>query len=81
MAAMKKRRQPLRRGVLTLEWILLTTILVIGIIGGLGALRNALLDELNDMSQAVSGMSGIDPIDNLDDGPLQCPPGTDCSQE
>ena len=37
------KRKPQRRGVLTLEWILLVTVIVIGIIGGLGAVRSATL--------------------------------------
>src|SRR5947209_2271476 len=33
-------------GVLTLEWILLTTLVVLGVIGGLAAVRDALVHEL-----------------------------------
>ena len=40
-------------GVLTFEWILLVTVLVIGIIGGLGAVRDAIIDELGDVAQAM----------------------------
>lgn len=40
-------------GVLTFEWILLITVLVIGIVGGLSAVRDALIDELGDVSEGV----------------------------
>ena len=40
-------------GVLTFEWILLITVLVIGIVGGLSAVRDALIDECGDVSEGV----------------------------
>ena len=46
-----------RRGVLTLEWILLVTVLVIGIIGGLGAVRNATISELSDLAEAIESIN------------------------
>ena len=46
-----------RRGVLTLEWILLITVLVIGIIGGLGAVRNAVITELQDLAEAIVSLN------------------------
>ncbi len=57
-----------RLGVLTFEWILLVSLLVIGVIGGLSAVRNALLCELEDLSQCIRaidmcGNNGVpDPI-------------------
>ena len=42
-----------RRGEITIEWILLFTVLVIGIIGGLGAARAAIVCELADIANAV----------------------------
>ena len=41
------------KGVLTFEWILLVTILTIGIIGGLSAIRDAIIIELGDVAQAM----------------------------
>ena len=41
-------------GVLTFEWILLITVLVIGIVGGLSAVRDAVISELGDVSRAVT---------------------------
>jgi Flp pilus assembly pilin Flp len=40
-------------GVLTFEWILLITVLVIGVVGGLSAVRDAVLTELGDVAEAV----------------------------
>ncbi|HZN36650.1 MAG TPA: hypothetical protein VFB80_22630 [Pirellulaceae bacterium] len=60
MAWFSKSRQqsrPRRRGVLTLEWILLVTVIVIGIIGGLGVVRNATLGELADLAEAITHLN------------------------
>lgn len=40
-------------GVLTFEWILLITLLVIGIVGGLSAVRDGVITELGDVVEAV----------------------------
>jgi len=42
-----------QRGVLTFEWVLLITLLVIGIVGGLSAARDALITELGDVAEAM----------------------------
>jgi hypothetical protein len=49
----KNRSGSRRRGVLTFEWILLISLLVIGVIGGLSAVRNSLLCELGDLSECI----------------------------
>jgi hypothetical protein len=54
---MLPKRRNKRRGVLTLEWILLVTVLVIGIIGGLGAVRNATIAELQDLAEAIEALN------------------------
>ena len=41
------------QGVLTFEWILLITVIVIGIVGGVSAVRDGLISELGDVSGAV----------------------------
>ena len=46
-----------RRGVLTFEWILLISLLVIGIIGGLSAVRNALLCELGQLADSIEALN------------------------
>lgn len=40
-------------GVLTFEWILLITVIVIGIVGGLSGVRDAIIDELGDVAGAA----------------------------
>ena len=51
----KKSRK--RLGMLTFEWILLISLLVIGIIGGLSAVRNALLCELKDVADCIQALN------------------------
>jgi len=41
------------RGSLTFEWILLITVVVIGIVGGLSAVRDAIISELGDLVGAA----------------------------
>jgi Flp pilus assembly pilin Flp len=40
-------------GVLTFEWVLLVTVVILGIVGGLSAVRDAIIDELGDVGGAV----------------------------
>ena len=40
-------------GVLAFEWVLLLTLLVIGIVGGVAAARDAIIDELGDTAQVM----------------------------
>jgi hypothetical protein len=72
-----------RRGFLTFEWILLVTLLVIGVIAGVAAVRDAVLGEMSDMAQAIQALfaSPVDPNDpNASGGPpVTCPPGSNCS--
>jgi Flp pilus assembly pilin Flp len=39
-------------GVLSFEWTMLAVIVVFGIVGGLAAARDAILDEMGDMAEA-----------------------------
>ncbi len=41
------------QGVLSFEWVLLITVLVIGIVGALSAVRDSIIDELGDMAGAT----------------------------
>ncbi|MDO4569244.1 MAG: hypothetical protein Q4D38_02550 [Planctomycetia bacterium] len=43
-------------GVLTFEWILLITLLVIGIVGGLAAVRDAYIYELGSVAAAIGAV-------------------------
>jgi Flp pilus assembly pilin Flp len=40
-------------GVLSFEWTLLATLLVLGIVGGVSAARDAIIDELGDTAQVM----------------------------
>jgi Flp pilus assembly pilin Flp len=40
-------------GVLSFEWTLLLTLLTIGIVSGLSAARDAIIDELGDVAEAA----------------------------
>jgi hypothetical protein len=59
-------------GVLSFEWTMMLTILVIGIVSGLAGARDAIIDELGDFAEAAQGidqsfsLAGI----NLDLDPL-----------
>jgi hypothetical protein len=49
----KIRRKKQRRGALTLEWILIITVLVIGVIGGLSMVRSAIVHQMHDMANSI----------------------------
>lgn len=40
-------------GVLTFEWVLLITVLTIGTVGGISAVRDGMLTELGDVTEAM----------------------------
>ena len=40
-------------GVLAFEWVLLITLVVIGIVGGLSTARDAIIDEMTDIAGAI----------------------------
>ena len=50
-------------GVLTFEWILLLTLLTIGIVSGLTAVRDATITELGDVAQAMISLDQSYTID------------------
>ena len=43
-------------GVLTFEWTMLLTLLVLGIVGGVAAARDAITDELGDTAQVMQAV-------------------------
>jgi Flp pilus assembly pilin Flp len=60
-------------GVLTFEWVLLVTLLTIGIVSGLTAARDAIIDEMGDVAQAMMALDQSFRIDfplviNVHDG-------------
>ena len=50
-------------GVLAFEWVLLVTLLTIGIVGGLTAARDAIIDEMGDVAQAMLALDQSFSID------------------
>src|SRR5688500_3442414 len=63
-------------GVLTFEWVLIITIVVIGIVGGLAAARDAIIDELGDIAEATISFDQsflIPAMDLNDDGDTDDP--------
>jgi Flp pilus assembly pilin Flp len=50
-------------GVLSFEWTLLLTLLTFGIVGGLAAARDAIIDELGDVAQAMLALDHSMTID------------------
>jgi len=46
-----------RRGSLSFEWVAITTLLVIGMISGLGALRNSVVKKLDDLTTSVETLN------------------------
>lgn len=46
-----KRRN--RRGFLTIEWIILVTVVVIGTIAAVGLIRNRLIAEYQELTQSI----------------------------
>ena len=50
-------------GVLSFEWVLLVTLLTIGIVSGVAAARDAIIDELGDVSQAMLALDQSYTID------------------
>lgn len=50
-------------GVLSFEWVMLVTLLTIGIVSGLAGARDAIVDELGDVAQ---GMLALDQSYSVD---------------
>ncbi len=68
--ALSLLRQPnlRRKGALALEWVLLITIVVIGVLGGLAAVRNATVKEITDLSKAVEQINVKTSAEALSEG-------------
>ncbi len=64
MKSLLKRMWKEEEGVLTFEWILLVTLLTIGIVSGLTAARDAMIEELSDVAEAMVSLDQSYIIDN-----------------
>ena len=71
---LRSGRRHSRRGVLTFEWILLISLLVIGVIGGLSAVRDALICELKDLASCISSLNVCQSDCTDCDPPVVCDP-------
>jgi Flp pilus assembly pilin Flp len=74
-------------GVLSFEWTIIAVVVVFGIVGGLAAGRDAIIDELGDLAEAVmafdqsfsfAGIPGIIDGAEYDDTPGVL---TDCGRQ
>ena len=78
-------------GVLSFEWTMVLTLLVIGIVAGLAAARDAIIDELGDVAQAAGAVDQSFSLAEIDiiDPPIFAPGMsftddaiyTDCARE
>ena len=50
-------------GVLSFEWILLLTLVTIGVVAGISAARDAIIDEFGDVAQAMLSLDQSYTID------------------
>lgn len=50
-------------GFLAFEWVLLVTLIVIGVVSGVAAVRDAIIDELGDVAQAMISLDQSYSID------------------
>ena len=50
-------------GVLSFEWVLLVTLLTFGIVSGIAAARDAIIDEFGDAAQAMQALDQSYTID------------------
>ena len=46
-----------RRGAIALEWVILVTVIIIGTIGAVAAVRNALVTEYAEILETICDMS------------------------
>ena len=54
---MKKRKSNRRRAAITLEWIIIVTVIIIGTVGAVAAVRNALIVEYGEILDTISQMT------------------------
>ena len=48
-----RRNAKRRRGLLTIEWIILVTVVIIGTIAAVGVIRNQLIEEYQELTQSI----------------------------
>lgn len=77
-------------GILSFEWTMVLTLLAIGIVAGLSAARDAIIDELGDVAQAAGAIDQSFSLAEIDIPPFFAPAMsftddamvyTDCARE
>ena len=53
MISLPRSRKRHRRGFLTIEWIILVTVVVIGSIVAVALIRNKLIEEYQELTQSI----------------------------
>jgi hypothetical protein len=53
MAPARRGPRLRRKGMLTLEWILIVTVVCIGVVGALAVVRNALVTEFVELTDVI----------------------------
>jgi hypothetical protein len=68
-------------GVLSFEWVLLVTILTIGIVSGIAAARDAIIDELGDVVEAAIALDQSYRVDYAPDITIHNFPAAQCGSD
>lgn len=62
-------------GVLSFEWVLLVTLLTIGLVAGIAGMRDAMIDEMGDVAGAAINMDQSYDMPAVDIPVPDAPPG------
>jgi hypothetical protein len=68
-------------GVLSFEWVLLVTILTIGVVGGIAAARDAVIDEFGDIVEAAIALDQSYRVDYAPDITIHTFPAAQCGSD
>ncbi len=72
-----RQRRGSRRGVFTFEWILIVALLAIGLVGGVAAIRTAMLGEYREIINCMARINVCE-CATCDDGFCFEDPPADC---
>jgi hypothetical protein len=68
-------------GVLSFEWVLLVTVLTIGVVAGIAAARDAIIDELGDVVEAAIALDQSYRVDFAPDITIHDFPAAQCGSD
>jgi hypothetical protein len=60
-------------GVLSFEWVLLATLLTVGIVSGIAGARDAIIDELADVAEAAINIDQTYTVAAFNEPPITAP--------